>query len=172
MSAGVHLGLGSNIGDRMENLRLSMERLSQRVRVVQASSVYETEPVEFEGQPLFLNAVVSTTDELGPFELLDWAKQMERDLGRAPSLRNAPRPIDIDILLYGEMVIRTVPHSRMTERAFVLVPLAEIAGDTVDPVTRQRISGLLAVVGGVGGVRQVRGLRLELTAGWQRRTDV
>ncbi len=176
MSAGVHLGLGSNVGDRMENLRMSVERLSQRVRVVQASSVYETEPVGFEGQSLFLNAVVSTTDELGPFELLDWAKQIERDLGRAPSFRNAPRPIDIDILLYGEMVVRTaaltVPHSHMAERAFVLVPLAEIAGDTVEPVTRQKISGLLASVGGVGGVRQVRGLRLEPTAGWQRRTDV
>ena len=176
MSSGVHLGLGSNVGDRMENLRTSVERLSRRVRVVQASSVYETEPVGFEGQPLFLNAVVSTTDELGPFELLGWAKQIERDLGRAPSFRNAPRPIDIDIILYGDMVIRTetltVPHSRMTERAFVLVPLAEIAGDIVEPVTRQKISGLLATVGSVGGVHLVRGLTLDPTAGWQRRTDV
>ncbi len=169
MSSTVYLGLGSNMGDRMENLRLSVERLSRRMTIARVSSVYETDPVGFPGQPLFLNAVVAANDELGPFELLGWAKQIESDLGRRPSFRNAPRPIDIDIILYGEMAIRTaaltVPHPRMAERAFVLVPLAEVVGDLVEPVSGLKISALLAGIGGAAGVRRVEGISLRPEAG-------
>jgi 2-amino-4-hydroxy-6-hydroxymethyldihydropteridine diphosphokinase len=169
MSSTVYLGLGSNLGDRMENLRLAVQRLSRRMTVARVSSVYETEPVGFEGQPLFLNAVVAANDGPGPFELLALAKQIEGDLGRRPGFRDGPRPIDIDILVYGEMAIRTaaltVPHPRMAERAFVLVPLVEIAGDLVEPASGVKISGLLAAIGGPAGVRRVEGLSLRPEAG-------
>lgn len=172
----VYLGLGSNVGDRMGSLRLAVQLLSRRMTVVRVSSVYETEPAGFEDQPLFLNAVVCTSAELGPFELLSLAKRFEGELGREHSFRNAPRPIDIDILLYGDMVIGTraltVPHPRMAERAFVLVPLAELAGRLVDPVTRKRVDDLAAEVDGVGGVRRMEELSLEPATGWQRRADV
>ncbi len=160
----------------MDNLRSAVHLLSRRMAVLRVSSVYETEPSGFKEQPLFLNAVVCASAELGPFELLSLAKQVEGELGRKHSFRNAPRPIDIDILLYGDMVIGTealtVPHPRMAERAFVLVPLAELAGRLVDPVTRKRVDDLAAEVAGGGDVCRMEGLSLEPAAGWQGRTDV
>jgi 2-amino-4-hydroxy-6-hydroxymethyldihydropteridine diphosphokinase len=157
----VYLGLGSNLGDRMGNLRSAVERLSQKLTVKKVSSVYETEPVYFKEQPLYLNAALSAVTNLAPFELLRFVKDIETDLGRQPSFRNAPRTIDIDILFYGHRVIETpgltVPHTRIAERAFVLVPLAEIAPRLVYPVTNKKIKDLLSVVDGLGGVRKIGG---------------
>lgn len=154
----VYLGLGSNLGDRMGNLASAVERLSQKVNIKKVSSVYETEPVYYKEQPLYLNAVLSALTELEPFELLRFAKSIESDLGRQPSFRNAPRLIDIDILFYGDRVVQTeelaIPHSSIAERAFVLVPLAEIAPRLVHPVLQKSVSELLAVVEGVDGVRK------------------
>lgn len=158
-SATVYLGLGSNLGDRMGSLTMAVERLSQKLTIREISSVYETEPLGFREQPLFLNAVVSTVTELGPFDLLRFVKQIESDLGRKPGLRNAPRPIDIDILFCGDLVTHTpeltIPHPGVAERAFVLVPLVEIAPDFVHPLSRRRVVELLAEVDGLGGVRGV-----------------
>jgi 2-amino-4-hydroxy-6-hydroxymethyldihydropteridine diphosphokinase len=176
MSTRVYLGLGSNVGDRIGNLQLCVERLSQRVSICEASSVYETAPVGFTDQPSFLNSAVSTGDELGPFELLGLVKGIEADLGRRASFPNAPRPIDVDILLYGEMAIRTaaltVPHPRMAQRAFVLVPLAEIAGDLVVPALGRSVCALLTAVDATAGVRCVEGLNIRPIADRQRRADV
>jgi 2-amino-4-hydroxy-6-hydroxymethyldihydropteridine diphosphokinase len=167
MSSGIYVGLGSNIGDRLEKLQLALGHLSRRVAVDRVSSVYETEPVGFAEQPLFLNAVVSVSGDTGPFELLRWAKEIESALGRRPGFRNGPRPIDIDILLCGEMVVRTatltVPHPRLVERGFVLVPLAEIAGDVVEPVSGKVISDLLGALEGTAGVRRLEDVNLEAT---------
>jgi GTP cyclohydrolase-4 len=154
----IYLALGSNLGDRMGNLASAVERLSQKVNIKKVSSVYETEPVYYKEQPLYLNAVLSALTELDPFELLRFAKSIESDLGRQPSFRNAPRLIDIDILFYSDRVVKTeeltIPHPRIAERAFVLVPLAEIAPRLVHPLLQKRVSELLAVVEGVDGVRK------------------
>ena len=156
-SSTIYLGLGSNLGDRMSSLTMAVERLSQGVNIRDISSVYETEPLGFKEQPLFLNAVVSAMTELEPFELLRFIKQIESDLGRKPGFRNAPRIIDIDILFYGDLVVQipelTIPHPGIAERAFVLVPLAEIALELVHPISKMKVVDLLAEVEGLDGVR-------------------
>jgi len=154
----IYLALGSNLGDRMSNLASAVEHLSQKVNIKKVSTVYETEPVYYKEQSLYLNAVLSAVTELEPSDLLRFVKSIESDLGRQPSFRNAPRTIDIDILFYGDQVAETaeliIPHPRIAERAFVLVPLAEIAPGLVHPLLQKRVSELLAVVEGVDGVRK------------------
>jgi GTP cyclohydrolase-4 len=153
-----YLGLGSNLGDRKYNLARALELLMNYLVVEQVSSVYETEPVGYKEQPLFLNVVCRVSTELSPDKLLRLAKKIEAELGRMPSFPNAPRPIDIDILLYGDEVINdkelTIPHPRLAERAFVLVPLAEIAPNLVHPVSGKSITELLDNLGNVTGVRK------------------
>jgi GTP cyclohydrolase-4 len=155
----VYLGLGSNLGDRMSNLASAVERLSRKITIKKISSVYETEPVYYKEQPLYLNAVLSAVTELDPFELLNFVKSIESDLGRQPSFRNAPRIIDIDILFYGGRIVETpeliIPHPRIAERAFVLVPLAEIAPDLVHPLLHKKVSDLLAKMQDKGGVIKI-----------------
>ena len=113
----------------------------------QVSSVYDTEPVDNVEQPRFLNLVCQVVTRLAPLELLALAQGIELKLGRKPGTHNAPRPIDIDILFYGDQVIKipelVIPHPRLAERAFVLIPLAEIALELVHPVIAQTIKDLL-----------------------------
>jgi 2-amino-4-hydroxy-6-hydroxymethyldihydropteridine diphosphokinase len=155
----VYLGLGSNLGDRIANLKSAVERLSEKVTIKKISSVYETEPLYNTEQPMFLNAVVRGITTLESLKLLGFVKGIERDLGRQPGFRNAPRIIDIDILFYGERVIQreelTIPHPRIAERAFVLMPLAEIAPKLVHPQLKKTVKKLLAEVNGKEGVRKI-----------------
>ena len=143
----VYLGLGSNMGNRQDNLEKALDFLSQRLRVEKVSSVYDTEPVSNTTQPRFLNQVCQVSTGLEPMALLTLVKGIESKLGRLPHTSNLPRPIDIDILFYGDQVIETpklvIPHPKLTQRAFVLIPMAEIAPDLVHPVNGKTIKELM-----------------------------
>ena len=166
--ATAYLGLGSNLGDRMKNLREALRLLSEETGLVAISPVYETEPEGVSGQPEFLNMACEIQSHLSPEELLLLAKRLERKLGRPPNGHNSPRPIDIDILVYGETVTigpgLTIPHPRLSERAFVLVPLSDIAPELrVPPDGRtviEMLHGLDKVTGKIKkvGVIDVPGL--------------
>jgi 2-amino-4-hydroxy-6-hydroxymethyldihydropteridine diphosphokinase len=135
----IYLSLGSNVGDREAHLRAALDRFPPHIRVLRASPLYETAPVEFTAQPWFLNQVIEAETALSPAELLSHTAGIERDLGRTREIPKGPRTLDIDILLYNDAVVHTatleIPHPRMTERRFVLVPLADLAPDLRHPIT-------------------------------------
>src|SRR5712692_7954932 len=145
----IYLSLGSNMGDREANLRAAIAAMAGTgVRVRQVSSLYETEPVDFLEQPWFLNCAGEGETELEALALLRELRQIEVRMGSKKLIAKGPRLIDIDILLYGQETIDTpelqVPHPRMTERRFVLVPLAEIAPQLQHPSWNASVEELLA----------------------------
>jgi 2-amino-4-hydroxy-6-hydroxymethyldihydropteridine diphosphokinase len=149
----VYLGLGSNVGDREGFLAAALDELSApELRVRRVSSLYETEPMGLRAQRWFLNLAAEFETDLFPRQLLHRAQRVEKQLGRKRGALNGPRPIDIDILLFGNFVVRTpeleVPHPRFRERRFVLAPLAELNPGLRDPVTRRTVSEMLGDVRG------------------------
>ena len=144
-----YLGLGSNIGDREQQLKEAIERLrhEEGIQVQRVSSVYETKPVGYVEQPDFLNLCVQVQTTLAPEILLERCLNIEQALHRVRKERWGPRTMDIDVLLYGDSIIETerltVPHPRMTERAFVMIPLNEIASQVIEPRSQQAIQSLV-----------------------------
>lgn len=158
-AATVYLGLGTNLGDREGNLKQAVNFLSQRLRLGGVSSVYESDPEGGADQPRYLNQVIEVFTRLAPKDLLVLAKNIEIKLGRIGGT-GEPRTIDIDILLFSDQTINTpdlvIPHQKMAERAFVLVPLAEIAPGAVHPVLKKTAGDLLEKVKGVSGVSKLK----------------
>ncbi len=150
----VFLALGTNLGDRLRNLQDAMAALPPVVTVLESSPVYETQPWGVVNQPAFLNMVLNGKTSFTPLALLKHLKDLEIHLGRLPSIRYGPRKIDIDILFYADLVLDTpgltIPHPGLHERAFVLVPLVDLAPDLVHPVLGKTVRQLLAGVDATG----------------------
>jgi 2-amino-4-hydroxy-6-hydroxymethyldihydropteridine diphosphokinase len=152
-----YLGLGTNLGDRKENLSKTIEAISLKMSISKQSSLYETTPWGYTDQPDFLNQAIEVETNLRPLRLLNFIKKTELELGRVKNFRYGPRLIDIDILFYDDMVKTTrrlqIPHPRITERAFVLVPLYEIAPEYIHPVLKKTVARLLEELPDQTGVR-------------------
>lgn len=147
----IYLSLGSNSGDRLDNLARARDRLAAvDIRILRASSVYETAPRDMPAQPWFLNQVIEAQSALLPRQLLSRLQRIERDMGRKRTVAKGPRIIDIDIVLFGESVVSMpdleIPHPRMMERRFVLEPLAELAPELRHPVTQLSARAMLGKV--------------------------
>ncbi len=157
----VYLSLGSNLGDRAAHIEKALARLGEEgVRIVRRSSFYQTEPVEFQAQGWFLNIAVEAETELMPRQLLRVIGNIEREMGRKRIVRAGPRTIDIDILLFGTNIVNAaelgIPHPRMTERRFVLVPMAEVAPALRHPVLRLTMVELLAATSDRSQVKRIQ----------------
>jgi 2-amino-4-hydroxy-6-hydroxymethyldihydropteridine diphosphokinase len=157
MNHTVYIALGTNLGDRPANLRAAIRSMPPAVRVLAESHVYETPPWGYEDQPAFLNMVFKAETKLGPEALLGYLKQLEVKLGREQNFRWGPRLIDLDILFYDDLVLNSpplvIPHPRLHERAFVLVPLADVAPDLIHPIFKRSVREFLAEIDPQGIVR-------------------
>ena len=153
-----YVALGANLGDRLETIRSAIGDLAGLGRIVAVSSIYETDPVGYADQPPYLNAVAALETRLDAARLLDALQVIEQHHGRVRTFPNAPRTLDLDLLLFGDDVrateLLTIPHPRLHERAFVLVPLNEIAPNVSVPGLDATVSGLLSRLGPISGVHR------------------
>jgi 2-amino-4-hydroxy-6-hydroxymethyldihydropteridine diphosphokinase len=147
--ATVYLSLGSNLGDRVQNLKEAIKRIerSDKISIKKISSVYETDPVGYENQPRFLNSVLQAETSLDPHPLFEHLLTIEDEMGRKRGEKWGPRNIDVDILFYDDLIVDsgqlTIPHPRMHQRKFVLVPLAQIAQKLLHPLLKKNVTELL-----------------------------
>jgi len=144
----IYIGLGSNLGDRLANIRKAIELMKEEgIEIIKESSIYQTEPVGYKQQSWFLNSVVKGTTELSPRGIWKRLEKIEKLMGREKEIKWGPRIIDLDILFYGNKVLNgkelQIPHSELHKRRFVLVPLKEIAPKLVHPILNKTISELL-----------------------------
>lgn len=152
----VYLSLGTNLGNRPANLKQAISMLPPQMVVKSKSKVYETPPWGYTEQDDFLNQVVKVTTYLEPLSLIKHLKRMEVAMGRKPTFRHGPRLIDIDILFYDDEILKapslTIPHPRLHERGFVLLPMMDIAPDLMHPVVQRKIRELVGSCD-LGGIR-------------------
>ncbi len=165
-----YISAGSNLGDRKANLDFALKELDRAGTVLQVSSYFETEPVGYRDQPWFLNLAIELETRLPPLELLRFLLDVESSRGRKRSFPNAPRTLDLDILFYGDVIFReeslVIPHPRLSERKFVLQPLAQIAPDLKHPLLKQSIRSLLETCNDPARVRLLASLaRFRTDAG-------
>jgi 2-amino-4-hydroxy-6-hydroxymethyldihydropteridine diphosphokinase len=164
-----YIGLGTNLGDRLANINKAIALLSKHITISKVSSVYETEPEGYKGQPDFFNCVLLADVEADAPALLAILKDMEKQVGRADSFPGGPRLIDADLLFYGRDVINqpglVVPHPRLQQRLFVLAPLAEIAADLVHPTLHKTILQLLSGSDSQSRVVKAGGIGFNLSGG-------
>ncbi|MBI5554596.1 MAG: 2-amino-4-hydroxy-6-hydroxymethyldihydropteridine diphosphokinase [Elusimicrobia bacterium] len=143
-----YLGLGSNIGNKRENIKEAIRLLRQEVKIAKMSSYYKTKPVGYADQPDFINVAIEIKTNLTPLQLLRMVKDIEKKIGRKKTFQNGPRIIDIDILIYYDEIMKTkklvIPHPDMHRRWFVLKPLAEIAPEVIHPTLKHTIKNLFA----------------------------
>jgi 2-amino-4-hydroxy-6-hydroxymethyldihydropteridine diphosphokinase len=162
-----YLSCGANQGDRRANLEYALEALKAGGVILKASSIYETEPVGFRDQPWFLNLAIEMETRLTPHELLDLCQNIENSRARVRAFTNAPRTLDIDILLYGNITMNeprlTIPHPRMTERKFVLQPLAQIAPAFLHPLLKQSVLSLLESCTDASAVAKIVNIHINST---------
>ncbi len=153
----VYLGLGSNLGDRMDNLLQGLKILGRRINLTKVSSIYESDPWGYVDQPAFLNCVCEGVTSQTSHEVLRVLKETERLVGREPTFPGGPRIFDADLLFHYQLVVDEphlqVPHPRLAERAFVLLPMVEIAPDFVHPLMGKDVKELLSEAKGREGVR-------------------
>lgn len=142
----VIIGIGSNMGNKKKNIGKAIKLMKEKCKLLKLSSLYKTEPVGYKKQDWFLNCAAKIKTELKPDELLKFFRSIEKILGRVKRIKNGPRTIDLDILFYGDEIIKTkkliVPHPRLHKRLFVLEPLKEIAPDFMHPVIKKNIKEL------------------------------
>ena len=154
MASPIYLALGSNLGDRVANLENARKALAPKVTLIRESPIYVTPPWGYTEQPDFLNQVIEVETLLHPIPLLHKLKEIEADMGREATFRNGPRIIDLDILFYGQEVyegeLLQIPHPRLQERAFVLVPLNDLAPDFVHPILNESVREMLTKVDSTG----------------------
>lgn len=155
----VYLAMGTNLGDRENNLRVALNVLPLKVKATAVSRLYETAPAYVLDQLAFLNIAVKGQTALSPAELLDFLKRVEKSVGREKRIRYGPREIDLDIIFYDDLVLNLanlqIPHPRLAERAFVLRPLADIAADFVHPTEMQTVAELVARLPADDGILKV-----------------
>ena len=154
----VFIGIGTNIGGRYGNIAKAIELISKIAIIDRISSIYETEPEGYKDQPYFLNSVIKIKTNLEPEALLACLQNIEKEMGRKPSFKDAPRVIDLDILIYGDVVLNKpdlqIPHPRLHERSFVLVPLVEIAPELEHPILHNNIIQLIQNLDSPGQVEK------------------
>lgn len=143
-----YIGIGTNLGDKEKNIKNAVRLLKEKCEIIKSSPLYKTEPVGFKNQDWFINCVIEARTKLAPYELLHFLKDIEKSMGRAKAIKYGPRIIDLDILYYGDLILKeknlTIPHPRMHKRLFILAPLVDISPDFIHPKLKKGIKALIA----------------------------